>query len=151
MRCTLWAIRRLSTMRPGSPILLLLQRSGFGLRAVRPLRAWIRAAVVACRRQCSARARGPGFAPCAPATRSLMSTAQVDAASVYVRCRLPLVFASLLPMTTIAQLESTVCAYIMSRPFRYAYLRFCCSMVVCNYLFSLQVVAIEVSASQLES
>ena len=29
--------------------------------------------------------------------RSLMSTAQVDAASVYVRCRLPLVFASLLP------------------------------------------------------
>ena len=97
VRCTLWAIRRLSTMRPGSPILLLLQRSGFGLRAVRPLRAWIRAAVVACRRQCSARARGPGFAPCAPATRSLMSTAQVDAASVYVRCRLPLVFASLLP------------------------------------------------------
>jgi len=97
VRCTLGAIRQLSTMRPGSPILLLLQRSGFGLRAVRPLRAWIRAAVVACRRQCSARARGPGFAPCAPATRSLMSTAQVDAASVYVRCRLPLVFASLLP------------------------------------------------------
>ena len=97
VRCTLWAIRRLSTMRPGSPILLLLQRSGFGLRAVRPLRAWTRAAVVTCRRQCSVRARGAGFALCAPATRSLMSTAQVDAASVYVRCRLPLVFASLLP------------------------------------------------------